>query len=382
MEVWNYIVNLWSNLGGGLTNWLSERFADWVVYLVMALIDIFVVINVILMTVLAFIWVERRLLAGFQIRYGPNRVGPFGLLQPVADAIKVLTKEDIIPTDADHLIHYLAPVVAFVPLLLTFAVIPFGKGAILADLNVGMLYIVSVGTIGGIGVFMAGWSSNNKYSLLGAMREISQMVSYEVPIVLSIIGVVMVAGSLSLQSIVEAQSVPFILLQPLGFLIYLIAVSAQINRSPMDLVEAECELVAGFHTEYSSMKFGLFYLNEYGSAFAASAIMTTLFLGGWQGPLLPPYVWFAIKVFALFGLFVWMRATLPRVRIDQVMHFGWKFLLPIALVNVFITAVELAVWPAYPWYLLFVNMALAVVLIVGWAGMFKLRGGVPVGAER
>ncbi|MDO8491176.1 MAG: NADH-quinone oxidoreductase subunit H, partial [Dehalococcoidia bacterium] len=169
----------------------------------MAFIDIFVIINVILMTVLAFIWVERRLLAGFQIRYGPNRVGPFGLLQPVADAIKVLTKEDIIPTNADRLVHYLAPVVAFVPLLMIFAVIPFQKGAILADLNVGILYIVAIGTISGIGVFMAGWSSNNKYSLLGAMREISQMVSYEVPIVLSIIGVVMVTGSLSMQRIVE-----------------------------------------------------------------------------------------------------------------------------------------------------------------------------------
>jgi NADH-quinone oxidoreductase subunit H len=259
--------------------------------------------------------------------------------------------------------------------LLIFAVIPVAKDATLADLNIGILYIVAVASLGGMGVVMAGWACHNKYSLIGAMREISQMVSYEVPVVVSIVGVVMITGSLSMTQIVEAKGVPFILLQPLGFLIYFVAVLAQVNRSPLDQVEAESELVSGFHTEYSGMKFALFYLGEYGNAFAVSAIVTTLFLGGWKGPLLPPYIWFVIKALIVMYVLVWFRATFPRVRIDQVTAFAWKFLLPLALFNILVTGIELAIWPEFPWWLLFVNIPVAGALIFLWSRLFTLQGG-------
>lgn len=382
MEVWKYICNLFPNLGTLITDGLERVIPHWAAYLVMAIIDITVILLIVLLVVMAFTYVERRGLGWFQVRYGPNRVGPQGLFQPVADALKLLIKEDIIPTASDKLMHFLAPVVTFLPVLLIFAVVPFQKGAILADLNVGILYVVAIGTVSGIGVFMAGWGSNNKYALLAAMREISQMLSYEVPVALSIIGVIMVSQSLSMVQIVEAQKVPFILLQPLGFIVFVLGLAAQINRSPMDQVEAESELVAGFHTEFSGMKFALFYLAEYGSALTGSAIIVTLFLSGWKGPLLPPYIWFIIKVFGVFFVFVWMRATLPRVRIDQVMYFGWKFLLPLSLLNIFITGIEVLIWPEFPWFLLFINVVIAGILLLLWSMIFRLRGGVPVEVQQ
>ncbi len=326
--------------------------------------------------IMAFIYLERRGLGRFQVRLGPNRVGPFGVLQPVADAIKVLIKEDIIPAKGDKWVHWLAPVVAFVPALMIFAVVPFQDGALLADLNIGILYVVAISSISVVGIFMAGWGSNNKYSLIGAMRTVAQVISYEIPLVLSIIGVVLITGSLSMNKIVEAQTIPFILLQPLGFFIYFLAACAEINRTPFDLLEAESEIVAGYHIEYSGMKFALFYLTEYAEALAISAIITTLFLSGWRGPILPPFLWFLIKVFAVFSLIFWVRATIPRLRIDQVMSFAWKCLLPLALLNLLITGIEVIILPeALPWPVIFLNLAIMGVLLVLWSKFFRLGGG-------
>ena len=326
--------------------------------------------------VMGFIWFERRGMARMQARLGPNRVGPFGLLQPVADGLKMLLKEDIIPSKADKIVHWLAPVVAFAPVLMIFAVVPFQDGALLADLNIGILYVVAIGSVTTVGIFMAGWGSSNKYSLLGAMREVAAVVSYEIPLILSIVGVVLIAGSLSLNQIVLAQDIPFILLQPLGFLIFFIAGCAEINRSPFDLLEADSELVAGFHTEYSGMKLGILYLTEYAEAVVISAIIATLFLGGWRGPVLPPWLWLLIKVVIVFFVMVWTRTTLPRVRIDQLMALAWKFLLPLALINLFITAIEVLAWPAaLPWVMIPVNIAIMAVLVLLWSKFFKLGWG-------
>lgn len=349
--------------------WPGGYWIHWGVFVV-------IILAFVLLMAMGFIWLERREVGRFQARLGPNRVGPFGVLQPVADAIKVLIKEDIIPAKGDKLVYWLAPVVAFVPALMVFAVVPFQDGALLADLNIGILYVVAISSVSVVGVFMAGWSSNNKYSLLGAMRAVSQVVSYEIPLGLSILGVVVLTGSLSLNSIVEAQDIPFILLQPLGFLIYLAAAAAEINRTPFDLLEADSEIVAGFHTEYSGMKFALFYLVEYCEVLAVSVIVTTLFLAGWKGPLLPSLLWFLIKVFGVFTVIVWVRATVPRLRVDQVMAFAWKCLLPLALINLLITGIQVLVWPEIlPWAAVFLNLAIMVVLILLWSKFFKLGGG-------
>ncbi|MFC2000971.1 NADH-quinone oxidoreductase subunit NuoH [Chloroflexota bacterium] len=335
-----------------------------------------VIIAFVLTMVMGVIYIERRGMGRLQSRLGPNRTGPFGLLQPVADAIKVLLKENIVPDNADKIVHWLAPVVAFAPALLIFAVIPFQNGALLADLNIGILYVVAISSVSTVGVFMAGWGSSNKYSLLGAMRNVAAVVSYEIPLVLAVLGVVMLAGSLSMNQIVVAQKVPFILLQPLGFLLFFIAGCAEINRSPFDLMEADSEIVAGFHTEYSGMKFAMFYLVEYAEAVAISAIITTLFLGGWKGPFLPPWLWFVIKILAVFFVMVWTRSTLPRVRIDQLMALAWKFLFPLALINLVITAIQVLVWPtAMPWIIIIVNMAIMAILILLGSKLFKLGWG-------
>jgi len=335
-----------------------------------------IIIAFVLLLVMGYIYIERRGMGRMQARLGPNRTGPFGLLQPVADAIKVLLKEDIIPDKADKIVYWLAPVVAFAPALMIFAVVPFSDGALLADLNIGILYVVAISSVSTVGVFMAGWGSSNKYSLLGAMREVAAVVSYEIPLLLSIVGVVLITGSLSLNQIVLAQNIPFILLQPLGFLLFFIAGCAEINRSPFDLLEADSELTAGFHTEYSGMKFAMFYLAEYAEALVISTIITILFLGGWRGPLLPPLLWFVGKVIIVFFVMVWTRTTLPRVRIDQLMALAWKFMFPLALINLIITAIEVLAWPAaLPWFLIFVNIAIMAVLVLLWSKLFKLGWG-------
>ena len=354
--------------------WLLNYWPSWAAYLVPALIAFIIIVIIVLVMVLMFIYMERRIIGRFQIRLGPNRAGPFGILQPVADAIKVLIKEDIVPIRADRWVHYWAPIITFFPALMIFAVIPWGQGAIFADLNIGILYVVAISSVGAIGIFMAGWGSNNKFSLVAGMRTIAQMVSYEIPLVLSIGGVLIIAGSLSMMDIVEAQNVPFFLLQPLGFVIFFIAAASEINRSPFDLLEAESEIVTGYHTEYSGMKFALFFFAEYTHAFALSTIAATLFLGGWRFALLPGPIWFFIKVLLVFIVLLWMRSTLPRVRVDQLMGFAWKFLFPLALINLFITATEAIIWPGFPWWLLFLNFAIAALLIVLWSGLFPVPG--------
>ncbi|MDP2662500.1 MAG: NADH-quinone oxidoreductase subunit NuoH [Dehalococcoidia bacterium] len=318
----------------------------WAVYVIMALIGIIAILGFAISANLAMVWGERRIVARIQVRPGPNRVGPFGLLQPLADALKVLTKEDIVPSKADKWMHFLGPTLCIIPAVMAWAVIPFNDGAILTDLNIGVLYILGVSSLGLVGVFMAGWGSNNKYSLLAAMRTIAQVVSYEIPMVLSVLGVVAIVGSLSMIDIVKAQNIPFIVLQPLGFLVYLTAATAEINRSPFDTMEAESELIGGYHTEYSGMRQAMFYIAEYINLLVVSSIVVTVFLGGWRGPLLPPYIWFVIKMFCLFFFFVWLRGTLPRFRIDQVMAIAWKFLVPVAILNIFLTGIGILVWQA------------------------------------
>jgi NADH-quinone oxidoreductase subunit H len=335
-----------------------------------------ILITFVLVMVMGAIYIERRGFARMQYRVGPNRTGPFGLLQPVADALKVLIKENIVPGIADKIVHFLAPIVAFAPVVMIFAVIPFQNGALLTDLNIGILYIVAVSSITTVGIFMAGWGSSNKYSLLGAMRNVAAVVSYEIPLALSIIGVVLVAGSLSMNQIVLAQDIPFILVQPLGFLLFFAAACAEINRSPFDLTEADSELTAGFHTEYSGMKFAMFYLVEYAEAIAMSAIITTLFLSGWRGPWLPPWLWFIIKLLIVFFVMVWTRTTFPRVRIDQLMALAWKFLLPLAVINLFVTAIQVLFWSdVVSWVAVIVNIVITVVLVLLWSKFFKLGWG-------
>jgi NADH-quinone oxidoreductase subunit H len=351
-------------------DWPGSNF--WLHLIVFSLI----VIAFVLVMVLAFVWIERRGMGRMQARLGPNRCGPFGLLQSMADAVKVLLKEDIVPLTADKIVHFAAPIVAFAPMAMIFAVVPFGDGALLADLNVGVLYVVAIASVSSVGILMAGWGSSNKYSLLGAMRNIAAMVSYEIPLVFSLVGVVMIAGSLSLNQIVVEQDIPFILLQPLGFLVFFIAGCAEINRSPFDLMEADSELTAGFHTEYSGMKFALFYLVEYGEALALSAMISTLFLGGWRGPFLPPALWLVVKIVIVFFVMVWTRTTLPRARIDQLMSLAWKFLFPLAVLNFLVTAVEVLAWPqGLPWPLIFVNLAVMVLLVILLSRTYKVGWG-------
>ena len=318
--------------------WLGSSWPDWAAYIVPGIVGIVVVLAFVVITVIIFIWYERRLLGRFQVRLGPNRLGPEGIFQPIATALKILLKEDIVPAKGDKVIHWLAPVIVFVPVLMVFAVVPFGERAILTDLNVGIVYVVAISSVSAVGIYMAGWASNNKYALIAALRTVAQMVSYELPVVLDILGVVLMAGSLSMTQIVASQNLPFIILQPLGFAIFFLGTVAEMNRSPFDLLEADSEIVAGYHIEYSGMKFAMFYLGEYGHALAYACIISTLFLGGWQGPFLPPIIWFLIKVVAVFSVIVWMRATLPRLRVDQLMAFAWKGLLPMAVINLFIVA--------------------------------------------
>ncbi len=388
----DWFYELWRELGEVIRGWIEAIIPDsaesWVTYLVLGLLSILVLINLPMVLVPILIYLERRLLGRFQNRVGPNRVGPFGILQPIADAIKIMTKEDIIPRGADKVVFTLAPVAVMAPALLMFTVIPFGGETFLTNLNVGILFIVAITAVETIGVFMAGWASNNKYALFGAMRAVAQLVSYEIPLVISIMGVVLIAGSMALNDIVAVQgSWPLILFQPLGFIIFFMAVSAELNRSPFDLMEAESEIIAGFHTEYSGVKFVMFLTAEGISLVGYSAVMATLYLSGWEGPGLPGYLWLLVKIFFIFGIFVWTRATLPRLRVDQVMTFAWKFLFPLSLVNAAITAVQVVVWSdGLPPWLIPVNIAIAMGLVAGLHKFMGFQGQTrqvaPSGPER
>ena len=284
------------------------------------------------------IWLERRLLALWQYRYGPNRVGPFGLLQVAADMIKVLAKEDWIPPFADKAVFVLAPAIIMVAVVMSFAVIPFAPGIEVVDLNIGILFFLAMSSLSVYSVALAGWASNSKYSLLGGLRAAAQMLSYEVFMGLSLMGVVMIAGSFDLVAIVEAQRRQwFIVPQFFGFAVFFIAGIAETRRLPFDLPEAESELVAGYHAEYSGLKFGLFFAGEYLGITLMSAMTVVLFFGGWHGPLLPPIVWFLLKTFIFICFFILIRASLPRPRYDQLMSFGWKVMLPLSLANLVVT---------------------------------------------
>jgi NADH-quinone oxidoreductase subunit H len=332
---------------------------DWVAAFWIPLIKAVVVVVALLLGGAYMTWGERKICARFQVRYGPNRAGPFGILQPLADAVKAIFKEEIIPNHVDKVIYVMGPGISFAAVLITFAVIPFGPavevsgeqvGLWIGDLDVGVLFLLAIAALGSYGIVLGGWSSNNKYSLLGALRAAAQMISYELPLGLALISVVLIVGSLSLGEIVEFQgSWPLIALQPVGFLLFLIAILAESNRSPFDLPETENELVSGFMTEYGGIKFALYFIAEYTAMVVNSAIVATVFLGGWKWPafisdlhpLLGVGLFLGKVLFVLF-LFVWIRASVPRVRYDKFMRFCWKFMVPLALVNLAATAVVVA----------------------------------------
>jgi len=309
------------------------------------------IFGVVLFMAAYLVLAERKILGRMQLRYGPNRVGPFGLMQPLADVIKLLTKEDFVPARADKWLFLLAPGITAVTALLVFAVVPFGPALeifgrqipmVVVDLNIGVLYFLGVSSMAVYGVVLGGWASNSKYSLLGGVRGLSQMVSYELSLGLSLVPVIMMARSFSLTDIVMAQqSLPFILLNPVAFGVFFICVLAESNRIPFDLPEAENELVGGFHTEYSGMRFGLFFVGEYINMVVLGSLVTVFFLGGWLGPWLSPLVWFLFKVLAVCAMFIWIRASMPRLRYDQLMNLGWKILLPLSLVNILVTGAVL-----------------------------------------
>jgi NADH-quinone oxidoreductase subunit H len=305
----------------------------------LGVINVFGVLLVALTLAAGLIWLERRLLALWQDRYGPNRVGPFGLLQVLADMIKIFTKEDWIPPFADRQVFVIAPAVIMVTVLLALAIVPVTPAIGAVSLNIGVLFFLAMSSLGVYGVVLAGWASDSKYSLLGSLRAAAQLLSYEVFMGLSLMGVVLIAGSFDLRAIVAAQDrIWFVIPQFVGFVVFLIAGVAETRRLPFDLPEAESELVAGFHSEYSGMKFGMFFVAEYLGIILISAMITTLFLGGWHGPWLPPIVWFLLKTFAFICFFILLRASLPRPRYDQLMAYGWKVLLPLSLLNLAITA--------------------------------------------
>ena len=347
MTVFEVINNILKIVGDAVAAFIisilgAGGLADFVIMLLAALI----ICSICAVAFMGLTYAERKIVARIQDRIGPNQAGPYGLLQPIADGIKMFTKEDTTPAEADRWVYNLAPLVIAVFALLTYAVIPFAPGVVGTNLNIGVFYVIAVGSGSTVAILMAGWGSNNKYSLLGAFRTVAQLVGYEVPMLLNVLPVVMLAGSMSLVDIVERQTlsnggngIPFILMAPLSALIFLISGIAETGRSPFDLLEAESEIVAGFHVEYSGMKFALFFLGEYVNALAVSIMFTVLFLGGYAGPILPPYVWLLLKVAAVFSLLMWLRGTLPRVRVDQLMSFNWKFLVPMSIVNVILVMV-------------------------------------------
>ena len=305
---------------------------------IIQLIIVFAILFVVLTIGGLLIWLERRLLGLWQDRYGPNRVGPFGLLQVLADMIKVFTKEDWIPPFADKAVFIIAPAVIVAVVLMSYAVIPFAPGVEIVDLNIGLLFFLAMSSLGVYSVALAGWASGSKYSLLGGLRASAQMLSYEVFMGLSLMGVVMLTGSFNLREIVEAQRrVWFVIPQFIGFVVFFIAGIAETHRLPFDLPEAESELVAGYHSEYSGMKFGMFFVGEYLGITLISALTVALFFGGWLGPVLPPLAWFLIKTFMFICFFILLRASLPRPRYDQLMSFGWKVMLPLSLANLIVT---------------------------------------------
>jgi len=364
---------LFVNLREAITAWLAGFLPMWaaeaLIYLGVGIILVLMALGSVLVLPLG----ERKVVGRFQDRFGPNRWGPWGILTPVADGIKMLTKEDIVPEGADYWVHLLAPICTIIAAVLIYAVLPFGEGMWGADLNIGVLYIVAIASLGTIAILMAGWSSNNKYSLLGAFRVVAQLISYEIPMVLSIVAVVLLTGSMSMVEIVRQQQVPYLITMPMVFFVYLLAASAELYRTPFDMIEADSELVAGFFTEYSGMKFVMFFMSEYFNLFAMSAVITTLFLGGWRGPILPGYVWFFVKCGAVIFFYWWVRSMMPRIRMDHLLNLAWKFLVPLALVNLMVVGLVaklIADGIMQDIALLAANVVVAIVVIgiLGFAG--------------
>lgn len=362
---------------------------EWVAYALTTALLAFTVINVMVMSTALYVWFERRAIGRFQSRLGPNRWGPFGLLQPIADIIKLITKEDTTPADADRPMFNLAPVLLFTTTVLAIAVIPFGEGSFLGGLNVSLIFIIGVTSLNTIAILMGGWASRNKYAMLGCMRGVAMLVSYEVPMALAMTGVVLISGSLALSDIVASQSVPFLLVQPLAFFVFIAAASAEMSRTPFDQIEAESELGSGYHTEYSSMKFGIFQLAEFMAPLVTSIIVTVLFLSGYKGwELIPGPVWFVAKVFGVLFALLWVRATWPRLRIDQIMAFAWKGLFGLALLNILVIAIEVMLLQdangeltsGDMWQMAAVNWgiaAISVVVIVNVLGQKRLKRPTP-----
>jgi len=332
-----------------IAEWLKSLMANiglptGVVVVIITLIGIVVMATFLLVMDIGLVWFERKMVARFQDRLGPNRVGPFGLIQPIADIIKLLIKEDIMPQGADKFIFNIAPIFALATVLLLWAVIPFAPTILGSDINVAVLYIVAIGAVGTLGIIMAGWASNNKYALLGAFRTVAQMVAYEVPIVIALLVPVILARSMGMQAIVEAQSPWYIFVIPLAAFILFVALIAEIGRTPFDINEAESEIVAGYHIEYTGMKFGLFYAGELLHALTVSAIIATLFLGGWRGPFVDQVpilgvFYLFLKSFLIYYVIMWVRYSFPRIRIDQMLGFSWKFLTPLALILLIVVAI-------------------------------------------
>jgi len=348
-----------------------------IVVIILIILAIALLGTILLLIDIGLVWVERKIVARFQDRLGPNRLGPFGLIQPVADVLKLVLKEDITPKGADRFIYNLAPVIALATVMLLWAVIPFTSTILGSDLNVGILYLVAIGAISTLGIIMAGWASNNKYALLGAIRTVAQMVSYEVPMVIVLLIPVLLARSMSVQQIVQEQSLWYLFLAPIAAIIFLITSIAELGRAPFDLLEAESEIVAGFHIEYTGMKFGLFYAGELLHALTVGALFSTLFLGGWRGPfsdqipILGVFYLFA-KAFIVYFIIMWVRYTVPRIRIDHMLNFNWKFLTPIALVVLIVTALVDKILVDQSTFVYAAGM-LIVNVIVAWITLVILR---------
>lgn len=338
------------NLFINITDWIKGLISvlgipNALISIIMSLVYFIGIVTFVLLNAMYLIYLERKFCGFLQQRLGPNRFGPRGILQSVADVVKLLGKEDIVPSKADKLVFVMASLLVMVPALLIYAVLPFGKNMIAVNLNLGLFYFLAISGTASIPILMAGWGSNNKYSLLGGMRVVAQMISYEIPMIFSLLGVVMISGSLNLTEIMEAQhKVWFIFLQPVAFIVYLIAATAELNRAPFDLPEGEQEIVAGPFTEYSGMRFALFFLAEYTNMFAVSALTVTLFLGGASGPILPSWIWFILKTYVIVLLFMLVRWTFPRFRLDHMMSLNWKYLIPISLINILLTGIGIKVF--------------------------------------
>ena len=372
-SLWRYIYCLLAGDSAGCSardyaSGLLPGGMEWLAFAITALAIIGLVINGVVGGVIVLIWGERRLFGRFQSRTGPNRWGPFGMLTSVADAIKTMFKEDVVPVDADRILFNLAPILIATPALLVFAVIPFGIGTYVADLNVGVLFIMAVTSLTTLSVLTAAWSSANRIAILSALRSVALLISYEIPMALALVGVIMLAGSLSLGQIVQAQGIPFILVQPLAFFVFFIAAMAEMARAPFDLTEAESELAAGYLNDYASMKFGLFFLAEFMAEISTAAIVTTLFLSGWKGwEPIPSHFWFMAKLILVLFVIIWFRMTLPRLRIDQVLKFAWKGVFELTLINIVVTAILIGIWPqpttAQLWMMAAVNWPVAIISI-------------------